>query len=125
MIEYRWLTNPEIADLVNEVCERYRWIPLNINEEQPTCRVRGAFKGVALIAFIVLQMTPVLGPAWADSDHRDGSVTRELADQMHEYMIEVKCRGALTICESKVSERLAQRHGMEQIGVPVYQWVGV
>jgi acetyltransferase (GNAT) family protein len=123
-MEYRWLTNDEIEDLVNEVCQRHGWAQLNINEAQPTCRVLGAFEDVALVGFIALQMQPVIGPGWTDAEHRDGKTMRELADQMHQFLVEVKARGALTVCESPVSERLAQRHGMKQVEFPVYEWIG-
>lgn len=124
MIEYRWLTNDEIIEWVNPVCAQRGWAQLNVNDAQPTCRVRGAFDGVAFVAFIVVQLFPVVGPEWSDTAHRDGTISRELADQMHDYLVEVKARGALTICESPVSERLAQRHGMTEITEPVYMWVG-
>lgn len=124
-MEYRWLTNDEIEEFVNEVCSANGWARLNINEEQPTCRVLGAFNGVEMIGFIALQMMPVIGPAWTTPMHRDGIVSRALADGMHDFLREVQARGAITICESPVSERLAKRHGMQEIEFPVFQWVGV
>lgn len=120
----RWLTFDEIADWVNPVCKQRGWAQLNINTEQPTCRVLGAFEDVQLVAFLVLQFFPVIGPAWVDALHRDGSVSRELADQIHDYLVGVEARGALTICESAVTERLAIRHGMTKIDEPVYMWIG-
>jgi len=125
MIEYRWLTNDEIADMVNEVCDTHGWMRLNINEDHPTCRVLGAFDGIALVAFIALQLIPLIGPEWADSDHRDGKISRQLADRMHEFLQEVNARGAITMCENEVSRRLAERHGMQPVTMPVYQWIGV
>lgn len=121
---YRWLTNTEIEDWVQPVLQARGWALLNINDVQPTCRVLAAFEGPELVGFLVLQLFPVLGPAWTDSLHRDGVISRELADKMHEYLVEVKARGAVTICESPVAERLAQRHGMSRIADPVYLWVG-
>ncbi len=121
---YRWLSNEEIIEFVNPVCRQRGWAELNVNEHQPTCIVKGAFDGVALVGFAVLQMFPVLGPFWADSMHRDGTVSRELAAQMHGYLTESKARGALTICETPVAQKLAERHGMTQVDWPVYMWVG-
>lgn len=124
-MEYRWLTNDEIMEWVQPVCEQRGWARLNVNDLQPTCRVRGAFDGSALVGFLVLQMFPVIGPGFSDADHRDGVASRALADQVHDFLVEAKCRGALTICESPVTERLAQRHGMVPVQEKVYIWNGV
>jgi hypothetical protein len=123
-ITKRWLTNDEIEQWVQPVLDQKGWALLNISDDHPTCRVLGAFDGPEFIGFLVLQLFPVIGPAWADASHRDGSVSRLLADGMHEYLIEVRARGAVTICESPVSARIAERHGMSQISDPVYLWVG-
>jgi hypothetical protein len=120
----RWLTNDEIEEFVNPVCAQRGWALLNINEEHPTCRVLGSFNGPELVGWLVLQFFPVIGPAWSDALHRDGIISRELADEMHDYLVSVEARGALTICESHVTERLAIRHGMTKIETPVYMWTG-
>ena len=122
--QYRWLTNDEIEEWVQPVLRIRGWALLNINDTLPTCRVKGAFEGPELIGFIVLQFFPMIGPEWVDNDHRDGSVARELAQQMHDYMVEVEARGALTVCETPISERLAIRHGMKKLEAPVYIYVG-
>jgi hypothetical protein len=122
-MEYRWLSNDEIEQMVNPVLEQRNWMLLNISDP-PTCRVLGAFDGVSLIGFFCLQLTPVLGPVYTDSDHRDGTVMRELADRMNDYMVEANARGAIAICESPVSERVAARHAMKKIPYPVYEWIG-
>lgn len=122
--EFRWLTVNEIEMFVNPVCRQRGWAELNLNESQPTCRVLGKWEGVELVAWLALQMFPVIGPAYADPTHRDGTVSRQLADHMHEFLESVACRGALTVCESVVAERLAERHGMTRVKEPVYSWVG-
>jgi hypothetical protein len=123
-MEYRWLTNDEIETWVNPVCVQNGWAQMNINEQQPTCQVRGAFDGVKLVSFLAWHFFPVIGPAYVDPDYRDGSVTRELADQMHEHLVEMRARGALALCENAVAERISQRHGMKLVNYPVYLWVG-
>jgi hypothetical protein len=125
VVSYRWLSNDEIEAWVNPVCAQRGWALLNINDAQPTCRVLGAFEDdVSFVGFICLQFFPVLGPEWADADHRDGHVSRDLAELMHSYMVDSHARGALTVCESPVSERLAKRHGMTKVEHPVYLWNG-
>lgn len=124
-LEFRWLTNEEIETFVNPVLRQRGWAELNINEAQPTCRVLGAIEGGAsIVGFICLQMHPVIGPEWVDAFHRNGALSRHLAELMGDFLKEVHARGALTICESPVTERLAQRHGMQRIDFPVYQWIG-
>lgn len=122
-MEYRWLTFEEIETFVNPVCKQQGWAELGLNEEQPTCRVLGAVEGVEIVGFLAFQLMPMLGPAWADSNHRDGVISRQLADKMHEFLTDVGARGAITICENPVTERLAERHAMQPVGLPVYWWV--
>jgi hypothetical protein len=123
-MEKRWLTDEEIETIVNPICKDRGWAQLNINPTQPTCRVLGAFEGEFCVAFLTLQLHPVLGPFWSGLEHSAGAVGRELADRMHEFLVESKARAVLTICESPVSERLAQRHHMERVAFPVYEWLG-
>lgn len=123
-MEFRWLTNDEIETLVNPKCSELGWVPLNINDLQPTCRVLGAFDGESLVGWIVLQLHPLLGPLYVRPDFRNGVLSSDLAERMHEFVREVGVRGVLAICESPVSERLAERHGMSRVKEPVYALVG-
>lgn len=122
MTTYRWLEPDEVADWVNPECALQGWNLLNVNEITPTCRVLGAFDGPELVGFFALQLMPVLGPMWADAQHRDGTVSRELAERMHEFMVEVQSRGALMVADSPVTERFAIRHGLERVANPVFVW---
>lgn len=124
MIEFRWLEPAEIEQFVNPTCQQQGWAQLNISETTPTCRVLGAFDGVRLVGFMAVQLHPVIGPAYVDPDHRDGTISRELADQVHAFLTEAKCRGALLVADSAASARLATRHGMERVQSPVFLWVG-
>jgi hypothetical protein len=123
-MEYRWLEMDEIEAIVNPICRERGWAELNLNPVQPTCRVLGAFEGEFCVAFLALQMHPVLGPFWSGLEHSAGAVSRELADRMHEFLVDTKARAVLTICESPVSERLAKRHDMLPVKFPVYEWIG-
>jgi len=124
MVKYSWLTDEEIEREVNPLCASRGWMELNINPATPTCRVLGAFSGGTLVGWFVLQLVPILGPLWVDSENRDGTISRELAGKMHSYLDESKARGYLVVCESPVSERLATRHGMQKVEAPVYVAVG-
>jgi len=123
-MEYRWLEPDEIESIVNPICRLRGWAELNINPVRPTCRVLAAFEAEFCVAFLTLQMHPVLGPFWSGMENSTGAVGRELADRMHEFLVESKARAVLTVCESPVSERLAKRHNMVPVEFPVYEWVG-
>jgi Acetyltransferase (GNAT) domain len=120
IMEYRWLDNQEILDLVNPVCRERGWAEMNVNAEQPTCRVKGAFDGNKLVGFLCLQLYPLVSPLYVEPDARDGEVSRELTEQMYQFLHEAKARGVMTVCESPVSERLAARYGMTKLEEPVY-----
>ncbi len=126
MIQFRWLTDEEIESVVNPALRGHGQAELNINPAQPTCRVAGAFVNGVLARAFVLQMFPVLGPMIeTDSLIRDGGdISRGLADFMDEYLKSLPARGALTICERPISERLAKAHGMKPVTYPVYLWTG-
>lgn len=125
MVTYRWLGNAELVEWVNPVCELRGWSQLNVNESQPTCRVLGAFDGVEFIGFLAFQLFPVVGPQWVDSEHRDGTISRELAVRMHEFLTEVNARGYMVVADSPVTSRLCERHGMKKLESPVYTQGGV
>jgi hypothetical protein len=126
MVECRWLSGDEIESAVNPALKGHGQPQLNINPEQPTCRVAGAFVDGVLVRAFVLQMFPILGPMIeTDSTHRDnGELSHGLADFMDRYLKELPARGALTICERPMSERLAKAHGMTKVEDPVYMWNG-
>ena len=126
MIEFRWLDNDEVETLVNPSLEARGMVQLNINPEQPTCRVAGAFADGVLLRAFCLQLHPILGPlVETDSEFRDnGDATRGLVAFMEEFLKTVDARGWLTICDSPLSERLAKQHGMKRLESPVYVGVG-
>lgn len=119
-MDYRWLSQQEIADFVNPVCLQRGWAQLNICDQQPTCCCIGAFEEQALVGWIVLQLFPMVGPVWCDVDHRDGTVSRELAAQMYQFLTQSDARSFMAVCESPVSERLCERLGMVPLKDPVY-----
>ena len=123
-MDFRWLTNEEIETLVNPKCVEQGWVELNINEVQPTCKVLGAFDEDALVGWVTFQLFPLLGPLWVEPGERNGVLSRELAERMHDFVREIGVRGVLTICESPASERLAERHGMTRLKDSVYVWLG-
>ena len=124
-MEFRWLEGDEIVNLVNPVMVARGWAALNVNEDQPTCRVLGAFDEERLVEVFAFQLYPVLGPLLKiDPDFQDsGKCARELADRMRAFMNEVKARGCLAVADSPVTTRLCERFGMTPIGSPVYSYI--
>ena len=121
---YRWLTSDEILEFVNPVCRQRGWAELNVNDASPTCRVLGAFEDTSLVGFHAIQLFPMIGPLWTDTEHRDGMVSRALVLQMYEYLIECDARGYMAVCDSPISQRFAERYGMTKLDSPVYVRVG-
>jgi hypothetical protein len=117
-MEFRNLTNDEIERLVQPILKEQGWAQLNINEEFPTCIVKGALDDGQLIGFLVLQLFPVLGPAYVKPGYRDGMTTFGLLADMAKELKEA--RGYLVICDSEVSEKMCQKHRMKKIESPVY-----
>lgn len=122
MTTYRWLTSDEIADWVNPECGRHGWVQFNVNEQTPTCRVIGAFEGPEMLGFFGFSLIPHIGPLWCDQDHRNGSVSLGLAEEMAKFMFEVQARGALMIADNPATERMAQKFGLERVTSPVFIW---
>ncbi len=122
MTTYRWLTSDEIADWVNPECSRQGWVLFNVNEERPTCRVMGAFEDTELVGFEGMSLFPLIGHHWVTQGKRNGVISREMAERMHDFMVEVKARGALLIADSPASEKLAERYGFRRVESPVYIW---
>jgi hypothetical protein len=123
-VTFRWLTSDEIADVLNPVLRVQGMAQLNVNSQQPTCRVLGGFQGDRLVQAFAWQLYPMLGPmVKVDSTFRDGGeVSRELATRMTEYFITVGARAAICIADSPVTERLCERFGMTRIESPVFSF---
>lgn len=119
---YRWLTEDEIISLVNPNLAHQGMPMLNT----AVARVYGAFDGDRLIRTLTLQLFPLLGPLTThDHTHRDnGEVSRTLANLMDAYLQESHARGYLAVCDSPVTERICERHGMKRIESPVFLAVG-
>jgi hypothetical protein len=124
-MDYRWLSDDEIVELVNPALQSQGFSQLNVNPSQPTCRVMGAFWDDQLVEAFAFQFYPVLGPlVKVDNTFRDnGDTSRTLAAKMAEYFDEVQARGALCIADSPVTERFCQRFGMQPITNPVFEFV--
>lgn len=122
MTTYRWLTSEEIVEWVNPECQRQGWAQFNVNDATPTCRVLGAFDDTELVGFEGMSLFPLIGHHWVTQQRRDGVISKEMAQRMHDFMVSVGARGALLIADSPASERLAERYGFKRVESPVYMW---
>lgn len=122
-MDYHWLSAPEVQHVINPICSKEGWPQLNINVDQPTNLVRGAFEDGNLVGFLAMQLFPMLGPAWVDPAYRDGTVSRQMADHMHEFLRSHEARGYLVVADNAVTERLCERYAMKRVESPVYMAV--
>ncbi len=122
MTEYRWLSNQEIADLVNPVLKLRGWAELNINEIQPTCRVLGAFIDGELVESFAFQLFPMLGPLIRHNNEvRDsGETSRGLVAVMGDFIKSTNARDYMVVANSPMTVRLCERFGLKQLSDPVY-----
>lgn len=114
----RFLTEDEIVDQLNPRMAAEGWAQLS----SANARVLGAFSDDRLVKAMVLQLHPVIGPlVTLDEAHRDnGSVSRQLTDEMEAYLQREQARGWLVIADNPLTARLCERHGMTQLTSPVY-----
>jgi len=117
-MEYRPLSIDEIESLVQPTIRKQGWTELNLNEDPPTCLVMGALEEGKLVGFLVLQLFPMLGPAYVEIGHRDGTVTAGLLAKMGDVLAEA--RGYMVICDTETTERHAQHHKLTKLESPVY-----
>jgi hypothetical protein len=124
-MEYRWLNDEEIADVLNPALKVQGFAQMNINPAQPLCRVRGCFVDGRLVKAFAFQMYPILGPmVTVDNTFRDnGDVSRTLAADMAQFFENAQARGCLCIADSPVTQRLCERFGMNKLESPVYEYV--
>jgi hypothetical protein len=113
----RFLTDDEVANLVNPDMAKQGWAMLNV----ATARVAGIFDGDRLIKTLTLQLFPVLGPLLEHNRKPDsGEATRELVSFMETYFLEAQARGWMVIADSPITERLCKRYGMTEMKSPVF-----
>lgn len=120
---FRWCSTDEIESYVNPVLKLRNWAELNVCEDQPTCRVLGAFgQDGELVEFFAFQFFPMLGPLCrVDNSIRDsGETSRRLAAVMYDWLVSSGARDWLVVADSPVTERLCERYGMKTLEVPVY-----
>jgi len=125
MIEFRWLNDDEVETLVNPSLAARGMVQLNINPEQPTCRVLGAVADGVVVEAFAFQLISLLGPMIKlVPDFRDnGETGRTLAAKMKEFLEEVQARAYICVADSPISERLCERFSMEKISSPVYAFI--
>lgn len=125
-MNFRWMEPDEIEKQVNPILRLKNWAELNINVEQPTCRVLGAFlDDGTLLETLTFQLFPLLGPLIRhDNSIRDsGETSRGLASVMYDWLTEQIPGGArdfMAIANSPVTDRLCQRFGMKKCEASVF-----
>ena len=128
-MNFRWLEQDEILNLVNPALKAKGYAELGFNgscecgRALPTARVLGAFLDSGeLIETFTLQMLPFLGPLLKhDTDIRDsGETSRQMATIMFDFLMGAKARDFIVIANSPISRRLCERFQMKEVECPVF-----
>jgi hypothetical protein len=111
-----WLVGQNAVDELNEIIVAEGGVPLNaLNARALVFRDNGR-----IVGYSVVQLFPFVGPFWVQEDRRDGMLSALMAEETWKFLQECGARGFLVVASTAVSERFAQRYGMEKISDPVY-----
>lgn len=120
MITRRWLDGVNATDeewsKIDEILATRGWPSLN----RPTSRIRLAEEDGKILSFLVVQLFPQVGPAWAAPSVRGTGIAAELADDMVQYLMDAQCRGWMVVADNPHAEKLARDRGMTRLESPVY-----
>lgn len=115
-VTLKWLEGDEL-DQLEPTLVRFGWAALN----KQTSRVLGAFdENDNLIGWEAFQLYPYIGPAFVVPEWLATGLYEKLSDELHDFLSSVKCRGAIVVAESRFAEKVAEKHGMKRLDVPVY-----
>jgi hypothetical protein len=126
-IRFEWIDGPDNErgtrpatkdewDQIDEVCAQFGWPSLN----RTLTRIRVAFRGDVIVGFHVFQFFPHTEPAWVAKSERGTKLSAQLADDMLNFMLEMKCRGWMVIAESTKIAKMCEERGMKLVKHPVY-----
>lgn len=73
-----------------------------------------------LLGFIVLQLTPQVGPIYLERSELGTESADYLADQMLAFLRDSETRGFILFAESPHSSKMAEMRRMRKVTVPVY-----
>ena len=116
-MKLRWLDSGEAVDRLNPIIEKQGWSQLN---ERTVRALVAEDDDGKIIALLVLQMFPILGPEWVQPESRGAGVMYQLHEEMRKFLTEVQARGVMVIADSEVADKLCQREGMRRVENPVY-----
>lgn len=119
-ITYRWIEGEELESL-EPIFEEEGWISLNPQVSRAYCAFDS--KGT-LLGFCAFQLMPFVGPEYVAIEHRGSGIAEMLADGVHKFLSEVKCRGGYLVADNPHSAKLAMKHGMVKVESPVFVKVG-
>lgn len=120
-VTYRWIDGPTASDedwnRIDGILATRGWARLN----RPLTRILVAEDAAGtLVGFFTVQAVVHAEPLWVRPSARGGEVARELADQMHKFLVDDGVRGWVLVADSPVAARMAVQHGMHKIESPVY-----
>jgi acetyltransferase (GNAT) family protein len=117
----RWLHGTELTedewDRIDRILQAQGWSSLN----RQTTFLWLAEDEHGIAGFMVCQLHPLVGPAYARPSARGTGLAAELADDMVAKLQELEARGWLVIAESAHAAKLCEERGMTRVTEPVFR----
>lgn len=114
-MEYKWLEGPDAAKQLNPICFEKGWPGFN----ELTSRAIVAHEDGRIVAFLALQLFPMLGPGYMEKDG-SGVVFRHLLKEMEKFLEETQARGFMVVCENPLIAGLCERFGLKKLEHDVF-----
>jgi hypothetical protein len=119
-VSYRWIDGPDCTqqewDAIDQKLAARGWMSLN----RHLSRIRVAERDGKIIGLYVLQHIPHVEPLLVDRDERGTGVAERLADDMQNFLVEVRARGFMAVCEHPIAAKMCEARGMVKVTYPVY-----
>lgn len=108
--------SPEEWAAIDEICAQHGWMSLN----RILTRILVAWRGERIAGFHVMQLIPHAEPMYVDPKERGTELGAQLADQMVEFLTQVKARGWMVLAGNAHTEKLCRDRGMKKVASAVY-----
>lgn len=120
-ITYRWIDGPTASqeewDRIDDILAARGWMSLN----RQLSRIRVAEQNGKLVGFFVFQCVPHTEPMWIIPSMRGTDVANKLADDMLNWLTEVRARGWMLVADNPVVAKMAEDRNMVKVESPVYR----
>lgn len=119
-VTYRWIDGPDASqadwDEIDRKLAARGWMSLN----RATSRIRLAERDGKIVGIYCLQLLPHIEPLLVDRHERGSGVAEQLVDDMQNFLVEVRARGFMAVCEHPLAAKMCEDRGMVKVPYPVY-----